>query len=578
MAEATLTQKSGLVTYTIKVEGAENQKLEVLAVSVSSEINKIPVCRITIKDGDAALQDFIQSGEGKLVPGKKIEVLGGYNSEDKQLFKGVIIKHSIKARQNRTSTLTIECKDEAVKLTSGRFSRYFYESSDSDIIDEILGEYGLSTDVEKTDVTHAEMVQYLSSDWDFINTRAEVNGKVVIVKDGKVIIRKPDDGKPSKLLLEYGNNILEFEAEIDARNQWKAVSSSAWDPATQAMVKSEGKDSKPRELGSVKPADLSKAANNDSLDFIHAGQVSDEELGALADSKLLKSRLSKVKGWVKFQGVQEVEVGQFVELAGLGDSFIGDGFISGVQHEFGNGNWFTTIQLGCDQEWFYEGKDVNPPAALGLLPSVSGLHIGVVTQLEADPDSEERIMVKVPGIDPDEDGIWARIATLDAGNNRGSIFRPEIDDEVIVGYLDDDPRNPIVLGMLHSSKNVSPIPAADDNHEKGFVSRGDMRILFNDEVNSLEISTPNGNKLLFSEEEGSITAEDENGNKLEMTADGITIDSSKDLILKAAGDVTIEGVNIDSNASAEFKAEGGAGAELSSGATAVLKGSLVQIN
>jgi phage gp45-like len=63
-----------------------------------------------------------------------------------------------------------------------------------------------------------------------------------------------------------------------------------------------------------------------------------------------------------------------------------------------------------------------------------------------------------------------------------------------------------------------------------------------------------------------------------MNADGISIESSKDLILKAAGDVTIDGVNIEQTATAQFKASGSAGIEVSSSATAVLKGSMVQIN
>ena len=132
--------------------------------------------------------------------------------------------------------------------------------------------------------------------------------------------------------------------------------------------------------------------------------------------------------------------------------------------------------------------------------------------------------------------------------------------------------------MLHSSAKPSPIEASDDNHEKGIVTRDELKLLFNDDLKSIEVSTPNGNKVLLSDDEGGITLEDENGNKLVMSSDGIAIESAKDLILKATGDTTVEGVNIGINASAEFKAEGGAGAEVSTGAIAVLKGSLVQIN
>jgi hypothetical protein len=63
-----------------------------------------------------------------------------------------------------------------------------------------------------------------------------------------------------------------------------------------------------------------------------------------------------------------------------------------------------------------------------------------------------------------------------------------------------------------------------------------------------------------------------------MNSDGITIESAKDLILKASGDVSIEGTGVEVKASAQLKAEGSAGAEVSSGGQTVISGSLVQIN
>jgi len=63
-----------------------------------------------------------------------------------------------------------------------------------------------------------------------------------------------------------------------------------------------------------------------------------------------------------------------------------------------------------------------------------------------------------------------------------------------------------------------------------------------------------------------------------MDSSGICIESAGDIALKASGDVNIEGTNVAITANAEFKAEGSAGAEVSTSAIAVLKGSLVQIN
>ena len=184
-----------------------------------------------------------------------------------------------------------------------------------------------------------------------------------------------------------------------------------------------------------------------------------------------------------------------------------------------------------------------------------------------------------------EEGTWSRIATLDAGNNRGTFFRPEIGDEVVVGFLNDDPCHPIVLGMCHSSAKPAPEPAKDDNHRKGYVSREKMQFIFDDEKKIIVLATPGGNKMTLSEDAKGIIVEDQNGNKITLDDSGVKIESSKDLTLKAAKDIKIEAMNLNFKAQTGFKAEASASAEVSGAsttikgsATTVIKGGIVQIN
>ena len=202
----------------------------------------------------------------------------------------------------------------------------------------------------------------------------------------------------------------------------------------------------------------------------------------------------------------------------------------------------------------------------------------MVTQLQDDPNGEERILVKIPIINSEEQGIWARVASLDAGENRGAFFRPEIGDEVLVGFINDDPNHAVVLGMLHSSAKPAPIVASDDNHEKGFTTRSEMKLTFNDEKKSITIETPAGKKITLDEDAGSIVIEDENSNVLTLDSNGVNMETAGDFSIKATGDLNLEGMNVNVKANAQLKAEGSAGAEVSTSAVAVLKGSLVQIN
>jgi uncharacterized protein involved in type VI secretion and phage assembly len=165
--------------------------------------------------------------------------------------------------------------------------------------------------------------------------------------------------------------------------------------------------------------------------------------------------------------------------------------------------------------------------ASGLLPAVSGLQIGVVTVLENDPNGDDRIKVRLPLVSDSEEGSWARIATLDAGKQRGTFFRPEIHDEVIVGFLNDDPRHPVVLGMCHSSAKPAPEPAKDSHHRKGYVSRKRCISFSTTRRKSSFSIRPSGNK--FDRTMPRNQLEDQNGNKIVLDDSGIKIDSAKDL-------------------------------------------------
>ena len=132
--------------------------------------------------------------------------------------------------------------------------------------------------------------------------------------------------------------------------------------------------------------------------------------------------------------------------------------------------------------------------------------------------------------------------------------------------------------MMNSSAKPAPITASDDNHEKGFVTRSEMKFIFDDDKKSVVLETPSGKKITVDEDAGVIQLEDENSNVVTLNDSGITMESASDISLTASGDVKIEGTNVEIAANANFKAEGSAGAELSSSATAVINGSLVQIN
>lgn len=571
-------QNTDLVSYTVVVSGSElPDTIQLLGISVHMELNRIPFAKLVILDGDPSTADFPVSNLDTLLPGKSISVSLGYRSVNELVFQGMIVSNRLKIRDGLTQ-LIIECRDESTKMTVARRSGYYYDSKDSEVMETIITRNGLEPEVAASNFTFPELVQYHVSDWDFLITRAQANGMVCRAMNGKVSVFRPDLVQESLGMVAFGVTVLEFDAEIDARTQYGQVTAKGWDAAGQDLLEIEGSDPEVNLTGNISPADLAGLMGTDTLDLKYGGKMSDVSLQDWADAKWLFQQLAKVRGRVRFQGIAAIKPGDIITLQGVGDRFSGNVFVSGLVHQFSEGNWTIDVQFGINPDWFTETYEIHAPPASGLFGAIRGLQIGVVTQLQGDPEGEERIMVNIPIINAEEQGIWCRINNLDAGSDRGTFFRPEIGDEVIVGFINEDPNQGIVLGMLHSSSKPSPKPASDDNHEKGYISRSGIQFVFDDEKPSVLLETPNGKKLSINEADDAIMLQDDHGHSVTLNADGITLESSANILLKSSGDITLEGSSVTIKAQAQFKAEGAAGAEVSTSAVAVLKGALVQIN
>ncbi len=588
-------KRTDLVSFSIKINSSTSPvgyvDAPVFAMTIHKEVNKVPFARVLLRDGEAASGEFSLSNKDLYVPGNEIEILNGYHHEEKTIFKGIIVQHNIKIRENKPAMLELICKDKAVKLTIGRKNKVFHDLSDAEAIEEILSTYGLANDVAPTDTVHQEIIQYYTTDWDFVLSRSDANGRVVIIHDGQIEIKTPDLSQSPSIELEYGSTIKEFEGEIDARYQYSSVKASSWSYANQDLLEEEGEAiSFGEDQGNLSADDLAGVIGLESLELRHSGKVIDQELRDWASAQLLRSTLAKIRGRVKVPGTNEVKVGDIISLGGIGDRFNGPAYVSAIHHSIAgekSGLWTTQLQLGLSPDFFSEhNQRISNLPASGLMPAVSGLQIGVVSQLQDDPDGEDRIQVKCPIIDPTDPGVWARLASLDAGNERGWVHRPEIGDEVIVGFVNDDPRSAVVLGQLHSSANPAPITGSDENHIKGYTSRSNMKFLFDDENNVITIETPAGNSMVISESDSSIEIKDQNDNKITMDGSGISIESARDITMEAQGkismsaqmDVSVEGLNIKNTAQAQLKLEGSATSEITSSGITKVQGSLVKIN
>lgn len=565
--------------FVVKVDGsAVGHEHHLLAVRVFKAANRIASARLVYVDGAASSRDFPLSNADTFAPGREVEILAGATDSAVSIFKGVVIQQAIRVRGRAAPQLVVECRHKAVKMTVGRRNAYFFDRPDSDVLTSLLEDAGFKPDIPVTTQSHAQLVQFRATDWDFVLARAQANGLLVYTNGDDVTVKAPEVEAEPEVTLQFGATVLELDLQIDARRQFSAVKAVTWDAAEQALLEREAAEPAIAGPGNLAGGALAEVVGLKSLELRH-GAVDEAEAQAWADALWLRSRLNKVSGQVKCEGIATVEPGTTIALQGVGERYNGNVLVTGVLQTFDTvEGWKTRLQCGGLDGWSAEERSPSAPAAGGLLPSVAGLQIGVTVSNE-DPDGEHRVRVRLPLVDADEDGTWARVASLDAGEERGFFFRPEVGDEVVVGFLDDDPRQAVILGMLHSSAKTAPLTGSDDNHQKVYQSRSKIRLLFDDDKKQTLLETPGGNRLTLDDDGKLARLEDQNGNVVELSESGIRIESKKSLTLKAGTDAKVEsGTSLGVKGGTTLKLEGMAGAELSSTASTAVKGAMVQLN
>lgn len=169
-----------------------------------------------------------------------------------------------------------------------------------------------------------------------------------------------------------------------------------------------------------------------------------------------------------------------------------------------------------------------------------GCYPALVTDL-ADPDQQGRVKVALPWA-PDGGSsryeAWARMATLFAGNDRGSWFIPDVDDEVLVVFAGGNVRCPCVIGGLWNGRDAPPaqMDGAGRNTRKRIRSRNGVQITLEDEDGreQLRLETPGGCSATLKDGPGAVEITDSNGNSVKLEASGITITASARVTVNAS--------------------------------------------
>lgn len=203
-----------------------------------------------------------------------------------------------------------------------------------------------------------------------------------------------------------------------------------------------------------------------------------------------------------------------------------------------------------------------------LLPAKSmrslAIAVGLVTNNQ-DPDGLGRVKVKYPWLGDNDESYWARLVVPMAGNDRGTWFLPEVDDEVLLGFEQGSIDHPYVLGALWNGVDKPP-----DSNQDG---KNNHRV----------IKSRSGHILRFDDTDGAEKIEviDKTGNNritISSADNSLSLEASGDITLKAQGKVKISGTGVEITSEAGCSMKANANVDVNASAQLNLKGSLVNLN
>jgi uncharacterized protein involved in type VI secretion and phage assembly len=209
---------------------------------------------------------------------------------------------------------------------------------------------------------------------------------------------------------------------------------------------------------------------------------------------------------------------------------------------------------------------------------INGVAVGTVTD-NHDPQGLARVKVRMHWLAADAESDWIKVAGVYAGDGRGSVWLPEVKDEVLLAFEHGDVNYPFVIGALYNGPSKPPEANADGkNNVKTIRSRSGHVVTFGDDGQNgrerLEIRSKSGHRIELSDATGSekVTISDKSGQNI------LTMEStSNEVTLKAGMKITLDAPQIEIKTQ-RFTVTANATASIQASGPLTLRGAVVNIN
>ena len=143
MADSPSIYKDRVLSCSVYCNGSKlPDTFSLVSAKVRLELNRIGKATLKFNAGNMDKQTFDESDDTLFKPGNSLRLDAGGIDKQETLFEGCIIGLRILTGKDLRSYMVVECRDNAYPATQGRKNRIFEKKKDSDIIKEVLKDYG----------------------------------------------------------------------------------------------------------------------------------------------------------------------------------------------------------------------------------------------------------------------------------------------------------------------------------------------------------------------------------------------------------------------------------------------------
>lgn len=544
------------------------QKWQAALMEIRVELQFQVPARATLRFSDPGYELISSSS---LVLGTTVEVHEP-SAARKSLVSAEVTAVGCEQRPGEQPELVVVALDKSHRLGRATAIKVFQHVTYSDIIAQMASQAQLTPSVDSSEEQFDYLMQ-AESNLALMTEMARRCGFDWWVEGATLNFKRPRS--QGSVSLTLGADLRSFSARASGFQPSKVVV-DGWDRDKQSLVTSDASSG----TAPVAVSELADRAKHATSAFGDADVVtgglgvgSVTEARALAQTVLDRALTATVTAKGLADGNGNITLGKTVTVSGAGP-LDGDYPVTEIEHLYRPAAGFVTRFTSGERRPTTLVDTLAPGLAAGGAYAGpahlrSGVTVGKVTS-NNDPNKRGRVRVRYPGVSSDTESDWARVVTVGGGKDRGAVWIPEVDDEVLVGFEGGDARRPVVIGGLYGEASTIPDTQIEDGkvQSRAMTSRLGHMIAFLDgtamDKQAIQLVLA-GKQHAVHLGKDKLTVQVPSGTPVEVTAGATSVKFS------GSGDITVQGVNVTVKADNALKLQG-AQVSIQADATLDMKG------